>query len=193
MTPGEVIIEANPSNVIMNNQNVTLNCSARGGIDNYQWQKNQANLPGEIQSTLQLISVDVDDGGEYTCFVGNIAGNNSGNFTLYVHPYIITDPETQLLVTEGDMANFFCEAFGFPQPTYQWIKVGDMSFNYSEQTLSFISTDFGDEGSYGCIASIRIGSIDYTIQSEPGELISKHSFNMCIISIIIMFLHYSLS
>ncbi len=174
MPPSNVMIDVFPSNVPSRNDSINFTCNSEGGPGNmFQWRKDGVDVTGETPSILQITSVDVDDGGEYTCIVGNSAGNNSANFTLYIQPYIVTNPQNQLLVDAGDNATFICEALAFPQPTYQWNKVEDNSFNYFEQNL-FLSTFFGDEGSYHCIASIMISSVNYTARSQPGELISKH-------------------
>ena len=176
VTPGEVMIDASPSSVGMLNENVTLTCSASGGIDNFQWQRNGINLPGEMQSTLLLTSVNASDGGEYTCVVGNAAGNGNTNFTLYIHPYIVTNPQRQLLRTVASNATFTCEASAFPVPDYRWDKVGDVGFDNIarfRQNLSFNPIAFGNEGNYVCNASIIVDNINYTAKSEPGELICK--------------------
>ncbi|XP_064385915.1 uncharacterized protein LOC135334596 isoform X5 [Halichondria panicea] len=174
LTPGEVMIDASPSNVGVLNENVTLNCSASGGTDNLQWQRNGINLPGEMQSTLLLTSVNASDGGEYTCVVGNAAGNGSTNFTLYIHPYFVTNPQRQLLRTVASSATFTCEASAFPAPDYRWDKIGDVGFDNLDrfrQNFSFNPIAFGNEGNYVCVASIIVDNINYTAESKPGELI----------------------
>ncbi len=176
VAPGEVMIDASPSNVGVLNENVTLTCSASGGIYNFQWQRNGIDLPGEIRSTLFLTSVNASDGGEYTCVVRNPAGNSSTDFTLYIHPYIVTNPQRQLLRAVASSTTFTCEAFAFPAPDYRWDKVGDVGFDNLDrfrQNFTFSRIAFGNEGNYICFASITVNKINYTAESEPGELICK--------------------
>ena len=146
----------------------------------YQWQKNGADLPGENQITLQ--DIDATDGGEYTCVVSNAAGNDSTTVTLYIRPYIVVNPQPQLLTAVLSNVTFTCEALGFPAPSYQWRKDGDPGFSAVTQHLSLNPVNFGNEGYYTCVAISTIYRMNYSVESEQAVLISKSLFSSsCII------------
>ncbi len=166
------MIAVSPSSIAIRNYNVTFTCDAQGGPGNmFQWQRNGANLDEKTQSTLQLNSVDASDGGEYTCVVSNAAGNDSAVLTLYIQPYIVTDPQPQILAANNQLVSFTCEAMAFPDPNYRWIKDEDLEFERSGQNLTFSPVMFGDEGTYRCVARISLSMENFTAVSQPGFLI----------------------
>ena len=167
------MLDSTPSNILNFGDNVTFTCSARGGPDNvFQWQKNGADLPGENQTTLQLTLVSATDGGEYTCVVSNAAGNETTSVTLYVRPYIILDPQREVLANEGSTVTFTCEALGSPPPSYRWERVDDPGFESLGQNLTVGPISYSDGGSvYRCVAFITVNMTNYTAQSEDGLLI----------------------
>ncbi len=168
MPPSNVMIALNTS-IAMRNDNVTFTCDAQGGPGNlFQWQRNGANLDEMTQPILQLTSVDASDGGEYTCVVSNAAGNDSDFLTLYIQPYIVTDPQPQILAANDTQASFTCEAMGFPDPSYRWMKDEDLEFESFDQNLTFSPVMFGDEGMYRCVA---LSLQNFTDVSQPGLLI----------------------
>ena len=176
--PSNVVIALNTS-IAMRNDSVTFTCDAQGGPSNlYQWQRNGENLDEMTQPILQLTSVDASDGGEYTCVVSNAAGNDSNFLTLYIQPYIVTHPQ-QILATVPESVSFTCEALGFPAPSYRWDKIGDPEFQRFTQNLTFNSVNFGNEGLYQCVASIMVDMINYTAESNQGELICEFYVTVC--------------
>ena len=166
-----------PSTILTFGDNVTLTCSARGGPDNvFQWQKNGADLPGENQTTLQLTLVSAADGGEYTCVVSNTTSSDNTTVTLYIRPYIIVNPQQQLLAEVGSSVTFTCQAEAFPSPSYRWEKVDDPGFESSEQNLIVGFISYSDAGCvYRCVAFITVNMTNYTAQSEDGLLIGRHN------------------
>ena len=179
MPPSNVTIAVSPSNtsIAMRNDNVTFTCDAQGGPGNlFQWQRNGANLDEMTQPILQLTSVDASDGGEYTCVVSNAAGNDSTVFILYIHPYIVTDPQLQILAANDAQASFTCEAMGFPDPSYRWMKNEDLEFERFNQSLTFSPVMFGDEGTYQCAAYITLSMLNFTADSQQGVLIGNSCF-----------------
>jgi len=137
--------------------NVTLKCSAQGGPDNtYQWQRHGTDLDNETMQTLTLTQINATDGGEYTCVVSNAAGSGSASTLLNVSPEIVIDP-TDVSARNGTVHMLACEAEAFPEPQYQWMRVGGM---FSENVagvdsslLVFNPVIFGDEGDYYCSAT----------------------------------------
>ena len=170
---------ADPPDVLSFGDNVTFTCSALGGPDNmFQWQKDGQDLLSESQSTLTLVTVNAMDGGLYTCVVNNAAGNDSSNITLYIQPYIVMDPETEIRTMVGGRVTFNCEAMSSPTPNYLWGKQDDPSFVSLDQALSFDNVSFGQEGSYKCVAYVTVCMVNYTAVSDTGALTSK-SFVLC--------------
>ena len=141
-----------------NGSNVTFTCSAQGGPDNtFQWMKDGNILVNETQQTLTITDITASNGGEYTCTVSNSAGNESDTSTLYVRPYFTTLPETELRTNVDESVSFTCEADGFPTPSISWLNLNSSLMVIEEvsnmSVLSFDPVQFGDEGSYLCVAS----------------------------------------
>ena len=137
--------------------NVTFNCLAQGGPGNtYQWQQNGTDLDNETMQTLAISQISALDGGKYTCVVSNAAGNDSASTLLNVSPEIVLDP-TDVNATNGTVHMLMCEAEAFPEPQYQWIRVGGMFgenvFGVDSNLLVFDPVIFGDEGDYYCRAT----------------------------------------
>ncbi|XP_039293021.1 protein sidekick isoform X1 [Nilaparvata lugens] len=76
-------------------------------------------------------------------------------------PRFITQPSSSTnIVSEGRTKILQCQALGYPQPQYRWIKdgveLGDFS---SEHFYKILNTKREDGGSYQCIANNEVGSI----------------------------------
>ena len=142
----------------------------------FQWQLNGEILSDEDQSTLHLNEVSATDGGEYTCVVSNnYAGSSNTSATLYIHPYIIAHPQSQILAGLGEQVTFTCEAAGFPSPSYRWEREGSVvSIN---QNYSFIALQ-SSAGVYSCVAFSTADSLQLEVQSENGELIGEINVNV---------------
>ena len=157
MAPGNVNVTVDE--IATRGDNVTFFCSSNGGPNNsYQWLMNNTVLPGENSTTLHLAKVDATSGGDYTCLVTNIAGNDSFSVSLYVEPYITTFPVEYLEVELLDPAMFNCDADGFPVPVLSWTKVaGQMSGTVASTTgnLTFPSVAAEDNGTYVCQATAQ--------------------------------------
>ena len=169
------MITVSPSNIAARFDDITFNCFAEnpGSENTFRWQQNNEDIPGQTQPTLQLTSVDATNGGEYTCIISNEIDSGSANVVLNIRPYIVTNPEPQLLRSVPEQASFNCEAAGFPQPTYQWINIDNSDFSRNGQELTFSFVLFSNSGNYCCIASVTIGSDVVIAGSELGELVGK--------------------
>lgn len=154
--------------------NITLECSGMGGPGNmYQWQFSGEDIDGENSTELTLASITASDGGEYSCVVSNDAGNSTASTTVFIRPYFTSQPQNVEL-TNGSVANLFCEAEAFPSPEYQWMRGNGQELrsdltgrNTSELIFAAV---FGDEGEYYCNVSSR-GM--YT-QSQSATITSKY-------------------
>ena len=152
-------------------QDVTFNCTAQGGPGNtYQWQRNGTNLDNETMQTLAITQITVNDGDEYTCIVSNVAGNDSASTSLFVYPEITLNPVSVLNATNGTVHMLACEAVSFPEPQYEWVRVGgDFGVNVNginSDMLVFAPVLFGDEGEYICNATAN----GRTVQSNTSTL-----------------------
>ena len=176
VSPGELSINATPSNVARFFDNVTVMCSSRGGPDNvYQWLRNGIkNTTIGSQPELIFPLITAYNGGKYTCIVSNAAGITNVSFTLYIQPYIETDRPMQIQIANvSELVTFSCVAFGFPTPVYQWNKVDDREIVYREQNLTFSNVTFDDVGMYQCVATITVNAVNYSVNSTMGQLICK--------------------
>ena len=148
-------------NVATINTNVTLLCSNGGGPNNaYQWRKDGGLLDGEILNTLGLSGVDLSTGGNYSCTVSNAAGMDANSAILYIAPFFIDPPETEVRVFNGSNVNVTCISTGFPTPTVRWVNsTGDKVSNGS--LLEFKPALVRHEGVYRCVASININNMEF--------------------------------
>ena len=178
MSP-EGSVSVSPLNMVFERgQDVTFNCTAQGGPGNtYQWQRNGTNLDNETTQTLAFSEISANDGDEYTCIVSNVAGNDSASTSLFVYPEITLDPVSVLNATNGTVLMLACDAVAFPEPQYQWMRVGgDFGVNVNgnnSNLLVFAPVLFGDEGEYFCTATAN----GRTVQSNTSTLIGiTHMF-----------------
>ena len=159
----------------------TFTCSAQGGPGNtFQWffngslATNGQTSFSPAESNYTISNVSASDGGQYTCVVSNAAGNSSETTTLFVSPYIITDPATTLLSSNGSLQQLECEAEAFPAPTYTWTKLtGPNSpmvvFESNSSGLLMLQTVFNSEGTYVCATfsrGVTVNSSESTVYGE---------------------------
>ena len=163
----------------------TFTCQALGGLNStFEWRFNgsvlaDANITStSLQSTLTISNVTASDGGEYTCIVSNLAGNNFASSTMYVHPYIVTNPAEILTAIHGTPGlELECVAQAFPSPTYSWTQLtgplGPMTVADDSGTgiLKFFPVLFFDDlGTYVCTASsngLMMNSSVSTVYGKP--------------------------
>ena len=130
-----------------------------------------------LQSTLTINNILASNGGEYTCIVSNLAGIASNSSTLYVSPYIVTNPVKDLTAINGAVMKVLeCAAEAFPNPAYTWTKLTGpgsptVAVNNGELgTLVFSpGIEFDDYGKYICTASsngLMVNSSASTIHGE---------------------------
>ena len=172
---GSVSVSADPSTALYSEgDDIILNCSAQGGPSNeYQWTLNDEIIANETGPVLNLVNITGnDDGGVYICTVSNEAGGDEDSFTVNVSPVISLNPasiDLDVLV----IGFLECAASGFPEPTYQWFKVGgEISANVTGEDTSlliFNRTYYGDEGNYFCMVT----SGDVIINSSIATLTRK--------------------
>ena len=146
----------------------TFTCQALGGPNStFEWTFNGlaltvANITSTyLKSTLTISNVSVSNGGDYTCIVIYLASNASNSSTLYVSPYIVTNPNERLTAINGTAGlEIECVAEAFPSSTYTWTKLtgvlGPTTVvdNSDSGILTFYPLVFFDDyGTYVCTAS----------------------------------------
>jgi hypothetical protein len=99
-----------------------------------------------------------DDGGLYTCEVSNLAGNHTASTFVYVNPYIVNEPVgSEFVIGASAVLSFGVESF--PNPEYLWQRSDRQAIRFDISTngsnFSIPSIEYGDEGEYYCIASVR--------------------------------------
>lgn len=164
VTPNYTIVEVGDS--------VMFTCSAQGGPNNtFQWEHNNSILSTSAAITIE--NVTVADGGDYICTVSNAAGMDTATAMLFIRPRITTLP-VDMQTNNGSVVEFTCEAEGFPTPNITWERV-ETDTNTTLNTTGFLTfspAEFGDEGSYQCVATslITVRSLNTTMELTALEL-----------------------
>ena len=174
-------------------------CQALGGPNNtFEWTFNgsvltDANITStSLESTLTISSVSASDGGEYTCTVSNLAGNDSNSSTLYVSPYIVTNPNEILTAVNGTQGlELECVAEAFPSPTYTWTQLTGplgpqtvVDGNVSGILAFSPEIAFDDHGTYVCTASSNGLMVNSSVSTVYGKSIYVCSQLMVLIMLL---------
>ena len=161
-------------------------CASYGGPENYfQWFKNDVPIT-ELEhyfsntSTLNLNRVTAHtDGAVYTCVVNNTAGRGDASVSLNIRPMLIQSPTT-FLTENGATAIFMCLASAYPEPTYQWTRIGGVlpvsAVGDNTTTLMIYSVQFEDEGLYYCSVTsnrITLSTVSVSLLGEMLYAVSK--------------------
>jgi hypothetical protein len=88
----------------------------------YQWQFNNADLPGETNATLILQHVTAADAGAYRVLVSNSAGSvasDPATLIVQVPPVIVSSPQSTTVLRD-QVATFSVTASGTAPFNYQW-------------------------------------------------------------------------
>ncbi|XP_001920501.5 hemicentin-1 [Danio rerio] len=136
---------------------------------------------------LEIVGVQVADGGVYTCKVSNIAGQVDRTFRVTVHvPPVMEGPLHETLTQNlGSHITLICEASGIPVPNIAWLKDGSpiessLQWNWSTRAnrLELGPLQLSHAGTYTCIAKNTEGQTqkDYslTIYAPPSIIDSGH-------------------
>jgi hypothetical protein len=148
------MIATQPANqAVTAGQTATFSVAATGTAPlAYQWQKNNANIPGATAANLTTpATVSGDNGATYRVVVTNSAGtatSNSATLTVAaspVGPSITTQPANKS-VTLGQTATFSVVAAGTAPLTYQWQKNNANISGATSASYTTPATVSGDNG-----------------------------------------------
>lgn len=132
----------------------------------YQWQRNQADLPGQTSSTLSLVDLHPSDSGNYRLVLTNAAGSlASEEKTLTVTdlaPTLITTQPASTTIDAGQSANLSVQATGAGSVTYQWYagQTGDVSHPVATATSAVVTVTPSSTTSYWARATSSSGHAD---------------------------------
>ncbi|XP_030621020.1 hemicentin-1 [Chanos chanos] len=172
---------------------VTLRCEARGVPEpEVTWYRNGLQLsPGNgvriEHHRLEIMGIQVADGGIYTCKVSNVAGQVDRTFRITVHvPPLLEGPLHETITQNmGSHVTLICETTGVPVPSISWLKDGSpiessLQWQWSVRggRLELGPLQLSHAGTYTCVAKNSIGQAqkDYSliVQVSPTILESGH-------------------
>ncbi|XP_023215993.1 neogenin-like isoform X2 [Centruroides sculpturatus] len=181
---------ATPKDIIaVEGNNVTLDCAANGNPrTRIVWLKDgitidMAHLDSKFMivgiGNLQIENVKESDKGTYMCRAENHEDSVDASATLEVQvpPYFGKKPQNKYAYEKEDL-EFECEIHGFPEPSVQWVKDGDLIIQseyfqlingYNLRILGLVRSDMGI---YQCIGSNPSGNTQSSAQLvilDPAE------------------------
>ena len=167
-----------PSDVILRGSDTfQLECNATSPLAlNYEWQKDNATLPGATKRELIIASLQPSDAGEYRC----IAINHIGSVTsvslgvmVVTPPVVFSHPANfSTYPQSGDQVVLDCDALGSPPPVISWYRRPPGSqeavllLNETSTELRYSHPEPHQEGWYHCEAANQEG----VQQSRPAYI-----------------------
>ncbi|CAI4229355.1 unnamed protein product [Auanema sp. JU1783] len=165
---GERIIQVKEGN------DLSIDCNANGiPAPTISWKKDGVLLEDKTNSRLIVPSVNLTDGGRYTCVAKNEAGQAQTDFAVDVFSKPkFKETNRDIKIIDGERARIECKVEGHPTPTITWLRGGrpieDMSnliLSPRGETLMILKARRADAGSYSCVAKNGAGEseADYTV------------------------------
>ncbi|XP_046582612.1 Down syndrome cell adhesion molecule homolog [Haliotis rubra] len=175
------ILDALQEQFVQSGTRVSLRCKASGNpIPVVTWLLDGAELPtgdrigtnsfttyeGDVISFVNITSVKVEDGGEYTCKALNDVGRayHIGKLNVYGTPYI--RPMKNVTATANEKLSIRCYVSGYPISKITWSKGHDMlPINHWQKVVNGTLIiekvqKLHDVGKYTCTAQNREGQRD---------------------------------
>jgi autotransporter-associated beta strand protein len=128
----------------------------------YQWQKDGAELPGEVRSSLSLSAVGAGDEGDYRCVVFNGVGSvTSDAVALHVRDFPkIVSVSADVMAELGDEVTFQVTVAGPGPFGFVWEKdEADLPGGPDADTVTITSVALADAGHYRVRVSNAFGSV----------------------------------
>jgi hypothetical protein len=157
------VITGEPQAVTANaGGNATFSVTAAGRELTYQWYCNGTRIESATSAKLELSKVTSDlDGGKYTCYVKNAAGETrsaAALLTVISVPEITSQPAA-VTVAAGNNATFSVTAAGHDL-SYQWYLDGTAIEGATESSYTTAQvTAAMDGGTYTCVISNLAGQV----------------------------------
>ncbi len=160
--PRAAVILAHPqSQTVATGSNVTFSVTVGGqGPFTYQWQFNQADIPGATGSSYNILSARTTNAGIYGVTISSPNGTvSSSNASLTVLGPAITSHPMSQTVTQGGTATFSVTATGAPPVTYQWEFNGADIPGAVNDMLTLMNVQPADAGNYTARVTDSFGSV----------------------------------
>ena len=144
----------------------SFSVAVTGTFPQYQWQLDNADIPGANSPTLNLSGVNAADAGNYTCVITGDCGTKISDLvTLEVHENVSIDLQPSAISRcEGSNANFNLAASG-SITGYQWrfngvdLADGAGISGANSPNLSLSNLGPANAGGYVCIVTGECGSV----------------------------------
>ncbi len=172
LVPPAITQQPTPQVVILGS-NLTLSVSAVGTAPlHYQWQKDGTNLVedgrimGVTSNLLSIASVAVEEGGNYSVTVTNLAGQANSDLalvTVAIPPSVVQQPVSQSQISGSNIV-FTVQATGDNPLAYQWSLNGTNLIDDARiegaltSSLSISNLNPSDAGNYRVRVSNAAGS-----------------------------------
>jgi hypothetical protein len=146
----------------------------------YQWRKDGQPLAGATNSSLALLTLQVNQAGSYSVVVTNALGSATSSNALVavvlLPPYIVVQPADQSK-TVGTTAAFSVTAGGAKPLAYQWFFNGNMPLaDGTNASLTLTNLGLASVGDYSVVVANGLGmatsSVAKLTVSYPPALIS---------------------
>jgi hypothetical protein len=130
----------------------------------YQWYRNGILMPGEVGSTLVILSAQQSDTATFYVVVSNAYGSVESNEVSLtvggaVQPVTITTQPVNASGAPGGNASFSVIAAGGAPITYQWYKNGALLPGQTNAVLNITGIQPSDVGNYYVIVSNPVNSV----------------------------------
>ncbi|XP_071821894.1 hemicentin-1-like isoform X3 [Apostichopus japonicus] len=161
---------------VINGEDLVLHCPVSGTpLPTILWLKDDEVVdPTVVQmydnGTILIPGAEPSDSGNYTCFVTNMAGNDSVMTAVYVYvtPRIMQQENAfEINILLGEAVSLICQVEeGTPFPRISWFKGGtrlsgnslDVTIDNRGQRLSISQAQLANTGRYKCVAENAAGS-----------------------------------
>ena len=131
--------------VVDRGNSTTFSCAAVGnGTLNITWRLPSGEIvytgqhmeeAWSVNSSITVMDISADDGGNYTCIVENEAGTTEATANLSVRLYIDDPQQTTLNTTNGTVESVVCATEGFPV-IYRWERAEETSSSGGSGSIS---------------------------------------------------------
>jgi hypothetical protein len=185
-TAGALEITSHPSSQILPlGGSLTLSTAveAEGGVK-FQWQRNNANIPGATAQELQIEGLTLARAGAYRCKVSTLIGGKTVSaLTSEAQVAVVDTASKNLTLAAGTKVTLTASAAGTGL-SYQWRIGAEAIPGATGKTLALANLKTSDTGIYSCAVtapggSLASGGFVVTVYDEPpvialtdGDLIS---------------------